>query len=80
MDQFRIDTRIPLVNAYDNGVDDGDDLPAAVVDPDLLERDRKLQELMSLKPMQRSKDVTYMACMCHAMDVTCKCGMICACT
>ena len=79
MDQFRIDTRIPLVNAYDNGVDDGDDLPAAVVDPDLLERDRKLQELMSLKPMQRSKDVTYMAWMCHAMDVTCKCGMICAC-
>jgi hypothetical protein len=73
MAQYTIDTQPPLAK----GDDDAGVAPAAPeVDPDLLERDRKLQELLSRKPTQKSKDITCdMACMWHAMAVTCKCGV-----
>ena len=66
LDQFRLDTTVPPAE---------DAEPAQPeIDPDLLERDRKFQELATIKPVQRSKDRR--GC---GVDVTCKCGMICAC-
>ena len=69
LQQFKRDTEVPLAE----DVEPANKEPE--IDPDLLERDRKLQELMAAKPVQRSKDRR--GC---GMDVTCKCGMIsCAC-
>ena len=70
LEQFRRDTAPPLVE---------DAEPAEPeLDPDHLERDRKLQELLSRRPStQKSKDMTCdMAWMWHAMAVACKCGRI----
>ena len=48
LEQFKRDTTPPVIE---------DAEPAEPeIDPDLLERDRKLQELMTIKPVQRSKE------------------------
>ena len=55
LDQFKLDTHRPLP---DCDAADDEKHREVVVDQELLERDRKLQELMSIKPIQRSKDMT----------------------